>query len=227
MIRKIFLFDQKLTEILEIKDNKIINRLKNVLRLKPGERIFFLNNFEEEAEYEILDNKKWILKRVGYKIRELKPQRKINLFISLIRKEKFELIIEKGTELGVYSFYPLITERSPLKIKKIPERWKQIIGSALEVTNWQNTPLIYQPINLKDLFQKFPSTNFYTGDKNGEKIKINYLPQEVNLIIGPEGGFSERELKILKEKTKFISLGDLNLRTETAVLVFLSLLNFG
>lgn len=226
MIRKIFLFDQKLTEILEVNDEKVINRLKNVLRLKPGDKIFLLNNYEEEASYEIIDNKRWILKRISYQIRNLEPKRRINLYVSLIRKENFELILEKGSELGVYNFYPLITERSSLKIKEIPQRWKQIIGSALEVTSWKHTPQIHQPLTLKEIFSQENLNNFYLAEKSGEKIDVYNLPQELNLIIGPEGGFTEREINFLKPKVKIISLGNIDFRTETAVFIFLSLLNF-
>ncbi|GBD34849.1 Ribosomal RNA small subunit methyltransferase E [bacterium HR35] len=225
MKRKIFLYNQYLTEKLEISDEKIIHRLKNVLRLKPGEKIYFLNNFEEEAEYEVLDNKKWIFKRIDYHLRTLKPKRQINLLISLIRKEKFELILEKGTELGVYSFQPIITQRSSLKIKEIPERWLRIIGESLEVTNWQQTPEIKEIKTLKEVLDE-DLENFYIAHKKGEKIDLNKLPQKINLLIGPEGGFSEEEEKILKEKGRFISLGEIDFRTETAVLIFLSLLNF-
>ncbi|MER3406845.1 MAG: hypothetical protein C4278_00210 [Patescibacteria group bacterium] len=226
MKRKIFLFDQYLEEIIKIKDEKIIHRIKNVLKLKPGEKIIFLNNFEEIAEYKILDNKNFVFRRLNYQKRNLEPKRKINLYLSLIRKENFELILEKGTELGVYNFYPLITERSSLKIKEIPERWQRIIGEALEVTNWKHTPQINKVLNFKDLIRN-DLKNFYVASKNGEKINLNSMPKEINLLIGPEGGFSLQEEKILKEKgVSFVSLGDFDLRTETAVFVFLSLLNF-
>jgi len=225
MKRKIFLWHQELKEFLKIEDKEIINRLKNVLRLKNGERIFFLNNFSQEGEYELLDNKKFIFKRISLKERELVPKRKINLYLSLIRKENFELILEKGTELGVYLFQPVLSQRSSLKIKEIPQRWFKIIGSALEVTNWKHTPEIKEVKTLGEILKEVKE-NFYLAHKSGEKINLNELPEEINLLIGPEGGFSEEEEKMIKEKAKLISLGNFDLRTETACLVFLSLLNF-
>jgi len=225
MKRKIFLWHQKLEVFLKIEDEEIINRLKNVLRLKEGESVFFLNNFSEEGEYELLDSKKFIFKRKNLKERDLVPQRKINLYVSLIRKENFELILEKGTELGVYLFQPVISQRSSLKIKEIPSRWFKIIGSALEVTNWKHTPEIKEIKTLGEILKE-NKENFYLAHKEGEKINLKEMPQEINLLIGPEGGFSEEEEKMIREKTKFISLGDFDSRTETACLVFISLLNF-
>jgi 16S rRNA (uracil1498-N3)-methyltransferase len=225
MRRKIFLWHQELKEFLKIEDEEVINRLKNVLRLKNGDKIFFLNNFSQEGEYELLDNKKFIFKRISLKERDLVPKRKVNLYLSLIRKENFELILEKGTELGVYLFQPVLSQRSSLKIKEIPQRWFKIIGSALEVTSWKHTPEIKEVKTLGEILKEVKE-NFYLAHKGGEKINLNELPEEINLLIGPEGGFSEEEEKMIREKARLISLGNFDLRTETACLVFLSLLNF-
>jgi len=206
MIRKIFIYHQPLTEILEINDDETIHRLKNVLRLKPGDKIWFLNDLEEIAEYEVQDSKKWILKRLNYSLRNLEPQRKINLYVSLIRKEKFELILEKGTELGVYHFYPVISDRSSIKIKTLPSRWFKIIGSAMEVVNWKHTPHLHSPIFLSELLKE-DLENFYTAHPEGELINPKDLPHTLNLLIGPEGGLAKENLSFLRKKQALFHWG--------------------
>lgn len=227
MNRKIFILNQEFKDFINIKDHKIIHRLSKVLKLKKGETIHLINNFEEESEYKILDDQNWILQRLSIQKRALEPKRKINLYFSLIKKNKIEFIIEKGSEMGVYKFYPLITKRSSLKINYIPNRWYKIIGKSLETTSWKHYPQINQIQTFKKVSQHLDKNSFFTAEKSGEKINLDKLPKEINLIIGPEGGFDPEELKILKEKTNLISLGDFNLKSETAMIIFLSLLNFG
>lgn len=223
MRRKIFINKElKNITVMEIDDKQIIKRLKRVYRLKPKDTIYFVGKDLVEGIFLLEDIQKMRFKKLKENSRKALPQKKINLFISFIKRGNFEFILRKATELGVNSIIPLIADRSQWKTKDISERWRKIVFSALEVTDWNFIPKIERPICIKEI----PRSSFVL-EKNGMMFNKNLFNKEVNLVVGPEGGFSENELNILKNKNcKFVSLGTINLRTETAVLVALSLLNF-
>ncbi len=223
MKRKIFISkDLKNIDEIEIDDREVIERIKKVYRLKPKDTIYFVGKDLVEGIFLFDDPKRMRFKKLKEIIREVSPEKKINLFLSFIKKENFEFILRKASELGVFSIIPLITERSPWKVKETSERWEKIIYSVLEVTEWNFLTEIKNPIYIKEI----PEGSFVL-EKGGVLFNKNLFEKEVNLVVGPEGGFSEKELEILKNKNcKFISLGDITLRAETAVLVALSLLNF-
>jgi len=224
MKRKIFVpFYLKENELIEIKNFEIINRIKNVYRLKKGEKIIFVDKNAYEGVYELIDQERLLFKLIFLRKRKLLPKHKINLYLSFIKKERFELILEKSFELGISEITPLITERTSWYIEKIAERWEKILLKGLEIAEWNFLPKINKPIYLKDVPYKS-----YVLDKNGVSIKKLKLNNLINLVVGPEGGFSNKELKLFKEKKcYFISLTKTNLRTETAVFIAVSLINFG
>ncbi len=221
MKRKIFI-NIDLENKIKIEDKKVINRVKNVYKLKQGDTIIFINGSLYEGKYVFVDPKKMIFERLEIYKRNILPKREINLFLSFIRKDNFEFIIEKAGELGVKSITPLITERCQWKTEIVSERWLKILYSSLEVAEWGFLPEIKNPVKLENM----PGDSIIL-DKQGEKIDFNSTPLKLNIAVGPEGGFSDKEIKILKNKNcKFISLGDVTLKTDTAVLAALALLNF-
>ena len=224
MKRKIFI-DGTIGEkqILKIEDHSIIERIKKVYKLKPKDTIIFVGQDLIEGIFIYADPKNFIFKKLEAYKRTASPKRKINLYLSFIKKDNFELVLKKSAELGVYKIIPVISERSPWSTNKIPDRWIKIIKSALEVTEWNFIPEIKKPILIKNLPDKI-----FVLEKSGNIYENSFFDkEEINILIGPEGGFSDKELKLLKEKEcSFISLGNITLRTETAIFVILSLLNF-
>ncbi|GEM_PF-2201766 len=223
MKRKIFLETEiQNKEFLEIEDKKIQHRIKKVYKLKPGDTIFFVGNDLYEGIYVLIDPSTWKFKRVECYKRSLLPPREVNLFLSFIRKNNFELILEKASELGVKRVIPLITERSSWSTTEVSKRWEKILHSSLEVSEWGYLPEIGTPIKVKDLPQ-----NCFILEKDGEVLDVKNIKDPINIVVGPEGGFSDKEKKIFEEKDcKIISLGKITLKTETAIFVILSLLNF-
>ena len=132
-------------------------------------------------------------------------------------------MLEKGTELGVSYFHPIISERSEKKNINF-ERAGKIIKEASEQSGRGSLPSIEELIDFKDsLDNNFPSIAFHpAGDKfnkdDFEKEKV------VGIFIGPEGGWSDRELEMFKEKEiKILSLGAQILKAETAAIAVSSL----
>jgi 16S rRNA (uracil1498-N3)-methyltransferase len=162
--------------------------------------------------------------------------------MALIKKDNFEWVLEKCTELGVSRFVPIMAERSEKKNIDI-ERAKRIIKEACEQCGRGDLPELLEIKNLDEILSE---ENLITFDGDGEKLQsrkfsevlgfpdvaydatsgqtIRKLPA-LSLLIGPEGGWSDRELAKFKEKNMPIySLGNLTLRAETAAIVAAALL---
>jgi len=164
----------------------------------------------------------------------------ITLFQGIPKFEKMELIIQKNTEVGIKSIVPVIMERTVVKLdekiasKKL-ERWQKIAEIAAKQSMRDIIPQIGNITKLKDI----DTTEFdavlvaYENEEHNmlktelqkleRKIKSNNSSEQqynIAIVIGPEGGISEKELVMLAEKNaKFVSLGKRILRTETAGVV--------
>ena len=165
---------------------------------------------------------------------------KINLYQGIVKYDKFEYIIEKSVELGVFSITPVVMDNCIFKFKnekidKKIDRYNKISKSASEQSKRSIIPKVNNPINfleminmIKDNYNNFlfyeNSKDFNKTKENIEKIK-NINKDFVNIIIGPEGGFSEKEIELSKNfNVKILTLGKRILRTETASIVALSFL---
>jgi len=146
---------------------------------------------------------------------------RLGLGFALIKKPKLEFILEKCTELGVTEFIPLLSERSVALKKEIEERWLKILKEAVKQSGRSRIPEIRKPLNLEKIEEI--ATNYNTrlfGDVNGEKLipEVN-LEGDILVIIGPEGGFTEKERKFLLNKGfTNVKLAKSILRAETAAI---------
>lgn len=208
-----------------IADKDLIHQWVKVFRLKTGDKVILFDGtgFDYVSEIVSLSKNESFFKVVEKKLNENIPKKEIHLFQSIIKKDNFEWVLEKGTELGVSCFHPIVSERSEKKNINF-ERVKKIIKEASEQSGRGSLPILGDLTDLeKSLNNDFPSIAFHpTGDKfdrdNFEKEKV------VGVFIGPEGGWSERELEIFKEKdVKIFSLGPQILRAETAAVSVSSL----
>jgi len=232
-----FYIEEKLRDLpagrqVQIFDEAILHQMKNVFRLEVGDKVIFFDGQEKErgkdyeCNIELLSKKegKFIVEKIN---ENFIPERKVTLYISLIKKENFELTIEKATELGVSKIVPIITERVQKKNIDL-DRCRRIIKEASEQCGRGDLPEIIEPMNLEEIFTEDVS-NLIAFDMSGENFKtyqlIN-LPRRqaglktYQLLIGPEGGWSDEELNIFKDKKiKMYSLGNTVLRAETAAIV--------
>lgn len=128
-----------------INDEALSRQLKNVLRLKSGDRIVVFDGSGDDFECEIVSfgELKLIEKRKSIVL----PKKDITLFVSLIKKDKMEWVMQKGTEIGVSHFVPIISERSEKKDLNI-ERARKIIIEACEQSGRSTIPTLSDPISL-------------------------------------------------------------------------------
>lgn len=160
----------------------------------------------------------------------------INLFQSISSNEKMDMVIQKATELGVSSIQPIFTSRSTVKlsldrIKKRLIHWRQVSISACGQSGRSKIPTIKSPIGF-DRFVEGITTNSLNlllhPDNSKESSNLpNKYSGDINIFIGPEGGFSQDEVLLLKKQNCInVQLGSRILRTETAPLAIIAILQY-
>ena len=233
----------------QIKNNIIIitggdvNHIKNVLRLKISDEIEVCNkNTEENYACKITNlTNDFIECKIISKIEEKSEGNvKIDLFQGLPKFDKMELIIQKGTELGISKFIPVKFNRCIVKIDKKDEnkkidRWKKIVEVASKQSGRDIIPEVKNIVGIKEICDIIKEYDIvilaYELEKNNSlknellKIKNTKDNYRIAIIIGPEGGIENEEVNLLKDAgAKVVSLGKRILRTETACLQMASII---
>jgi 16S rRNA (uracil1498-N3)-methyltransferase len=153
------------------------------------------------------------------------PSPMIHLAVALPRQEsRMEWLLEKSVELGVQQITPLITQRG-IRDRIRTDRLEKIMISALKQSMSAHLPVLNLATDLEEFIQMHHSQILLAHCLSGPKKLIGQvrLKPQITLMIGPEGDFSGQEVMTLSKKNAIsVSLGDLRLRTETAVLVALS-----
>ena len=203
----------------------------NVMRLKRGSKINFFNKGGEWlSEIVFLDRDRVEIKFLN-KIKESFPASNIELAICLVKKNPMEIILQKATELGVSRIIPIISERTEVKDLNL-DRANKITIEATEQSNQLNPPKINQMINLKDVINSISKeTKLFFADINSKhtpSLKDIEGIKNISILIGPEGDFSPSERELILKKSNVIpfSLSKNILRTDTAVISAISLVNF-
>lgn len=216
---------------LEISQREIIHKIKNVLRLKVQDAIYIFNGQGKEGKFKILEisSEQIYLKREGEILYREKPQFKISLCFPLMHQEKVKFILQKATELGVMRFIPFICERSlqkfPLSDKLL--KWKKIIIEAVRQSERFWLPEIVSDFKILEFLKNIDSGLKFFADRQGEILKKDRDIQEVVLVTGPEGGFTQKEKSFLRENNFIpLKLSPYNLRAETANIAAVTLLNY-
>ena len=202
--------------------------LAKVMRINIGKK-FSLFNQNGEWEAKITNITKGIVEfSTIKKLRSKDNEKEIWLAFAPIKFNYLNLMIQKATELGVSKFIPILTERTI--VRKINyERLNKIIIESCEQSNRINIPSIEKPQSLDKFLSNNSDINLIFGDLNTNNKKIKISNSKPNcLLIGPEGDYSAEEIKkILNFKgSQSIKLSDNILRSETAVISALSVINY-
>ncbi|MGA1291541.1 MAG: RsmE family RNA methyltransferase [Pelagibacteraceae bacterium] len=203
--------------------------LVNVMRAKRGGNVNFFNkNGEWLSEIVFLEKDRVEVKFLS-KIKENTNTHNVELAICLVKKNAMEIILQKATELGIRKIIPIISERTEVKEINF-ERANKIVIEATEQSNQLEPPQISEILNLKD-FLNINRNKIFFADINSDyslKKKDFKEGETVTVLVGPEGDFSptERELILNGSTTVAFSLSKNILRTDTAVISAISLVNF-
>ncbi|RPG76517.1 MAG: 16S rRNA (uracil(1498)-N(3))-methyltransferase [Euryarchaeota archaeon TMED85] len=222
-------YPKKLDEYIEISDNKS-HKISSVLRMKKGEKIniFDGKGNSQIMEIEELSKDKISLRRIYSIVKKQKKQPEIILAISLVKLSRFEIAVEKTSELGVSKIIPLITENTnDIFVKRINDnrldRMKNISISASEQCGNDFISEIKSPLTLEQIMSlNDEDTGLVLFYENLKEMKNNSIDikkfKKIIVLIGPEGGFSDEEFQNLQNKSIVLSLGEHILRTETAAI---------
>ena len=209
----------------------------NVMRMKLNDKIEIVYN-EKVYMCEINDISK---KDVSYSVKDIidvnnELPLKVTIAVSLVNEKKLDFILQKCTELGVYDFILVNSDRSKIKIdgkeKKKIERWNTITKEAAEQSHRNIKPIVRDIMSINDVLKLDYDLKLTCSTKENEKTIKNVLHNSTNcdriiIVVGPEGGLTVSEEEKL-EKNGFIpvTLGNLILRTETVPMYIMSLINY-
>lgn len=209
--------------MLTLTDSDLIHQVSTVFRMQKGDRIILCDGKNKEAEIEITDLSKKSLDGKVLSTRTIPPLSKnIHLFVSLPKKSLFETIVEMTTELGVATITPILAERS-VKTGLNDERINKIAREAAELSGRGIVPDTRDIVDFEKAIAATPGKKFLC-DKVGRAISQRDLKEkDITIFIGPEGGFTEKELTLAKENgIDIVSLGETTLRIETAAITALA-----
>ena len=205
-----------------------------VLRLTAGKPITVFNGLGSEYTAIIKSIEK---KSVTIQITEKRDTNKesplhTHLALALSKGDRFDWALQKATELGVTEITPLFTERTEVKLnneraEKKHQHWQNTLISACEQCQRNVLPKLNQPVTLTGFLQKLPACDlhFMLHHHAEQVLDTDLQPKSICLLVGPEGGFSDNEFNQAQSvNVKALTLGPRVLRTETAPLAALSVL---
>ena len=206
--------------------------LREVLRLKAGDEVQVFDGEgrefravvsqarRESAELELRDE-----------IESPKPESplKLTLAVALLKGEKFDLVVQKGTELGVNKFIPLVTRYADIRLRdeadaaKRITRWQRIALEAAKQCGRSFVPEVTAPAQFASVINENPCLLF--SERGGQALNTDLKTKSLTAIIGSEGGWSEEELNAARdENVSIVTLGGRILRAETAAITTAALL---
>jgi 16S rRNA (uracil1498-N3)-methyltransferase len=220
--------DRFFSENFEFIEGEEFHHLYNVLRHNVGDKILAFDGKLNEYLCEIVEIQKnrARIKKIE-KIENIEYDFNIAIAPALIKKENFELMLEKVVEIGVKEIYPIITKYSVVKIREKKERWEKIILNACKQSRRQIIPKLHNILTLNEIAQisKNYSLKLFANPKSSRNLFSFEKADSVIILIGPEGGFSNEEENYLKSNGFFdFSLGNFILRSETAAIVSVGLI---
>jgi 16S rRNA (uracil1498-N3)-methyltransferase len=214
------------------------HQIRHVLRMRAGDRLVVLDDSGWERVVELTSVAKSVV--IGHVIDERlavgEPRTKISLYQGVLRAQKFEWVLQKGTELGLIEFVPVVCERSVVgdleDVDRKQGRWGRIIREAAEQSGRGRLPVL-RPATLFSqgcqrakragglalvLWETEKTTSLksvLTGDEEGQN-----RPFSISIFIGPEGGLTKEEIESAGSyQVQPVGLGPRTLRAETAGLV--------
>ena len=226
---RLFFSDTLLANMIGKLDKDQSHYLSKVMRVKENE-VFSLFNKEGEWEAKVLGIFKNIVEfKIIKQLRQKEITKELWLAFSPIKSNYQNFMLQKATELGVTKFLPIIFDRTVVrKINK--DRIEKIVIEASEQSNRINVPTIEVAQDLNGFLKKNSMNLIFTDlNSNIKKIdKSKFTDKPVCIIIGPEGDFSETEReKILSFKgVQPIKINENILRSETAVISAISIINY-
>ncbi len=211
-------------------------QMARVLRMNAGDHVIALDNSGWEFEVELTgDGRGRVLKKRQPLTESIHH---LTVYLSVIKWDKFEYALQKGTEVGVARFVPVISAHSFLQKTAVikpnrQKRWRRIIAESAEQCRRSRLSVLAEPMLLADAMAEWstydyafmPAVYAKAETVSLRAMELPSTPQKLALAIGPEGGFTDEEVKNGRFHSAIpVSLGKRVLRAETAVVVASALL---
>ena len=220
-----FFVDKKINRDQELKiEGENFHHCITVLKHKISDNIIIFDNKENEFFCKIVEiKKKYLTVEVQYLIPQKELGCNIDVYQCLPKGKAIEDIIEKSVELGVKRLIPVVSERTIKKPEQVKKRWLDIAESATKQCGRNDFMEILEPISYSDIFRDNKSDLkiiFYENSKN-KITKVSFdKPDSISIIIGPEGGFSNKEVGLARDNDFIdVSLGNTVLKSTTALIL--------
>lgn len=209
--------------VVRLYDKKICNQIKNVLRLGVHDQVVLSNMAGKEAHALITG---LTATSASFEILEVvqnmnEPDGSVTLYCAILKKENFEWVAQKTTEIGIKELIPLITART-IKTNFSPQRLSAIMTEAAEQSGRGVVPTIGSICSFESALNRALSEgDVFVFDRQGDAIekRLEYK-RSCSIIIGPEGGWDEKEMELIRKSNAYVvSLGPLTFRAETAAII--------
>jgi 16S rRNA (uracil1498-N3)-methyltransferase len=235
-MNRFFLSENQIVGDTVIFPSDITHQIRHVLRLDDGDVVEVLNNKGDVFRVSLtsmLSHGNGTGKIIGVEKIPAKIKTRLSLCFGLSHRDKVELILQKGTEVGVSGFYPFISSRTLVQSAKLSthkkDRWERIIREAAEQSRRIHLPVLNQPLRFDQCLVKMQENQSLCllawESAEAEQLSLSQLlgksrGESIAVYVGPEGGFSEEEVRQARDSgCNIISLGKRILRMETAAIV--------
>jgi 16S rRNA (uracil1498-N3)-methyltransferase len=213
--------------------------LREVLRLKPGDEVYVFDGVGREVACAVREVRRdQTLLEI---LREVEPARaespfKLTLGLALLKGDKFDLVVQKTTELGVFAIVPVATKLSDIKLRNDTDaekrvmRWQRIALEAAKQSGRAVVPRVLNPEGFDEFLQRDDEQRIVFSERGGQPVTAVTRERSAHVsaatvLVGPEGGLSDAEVSGAQESGwALITLGGRVLRAETAAITITALL---
>lgn len=211
-----------------------VHQIRNVLRMSPGDQFTVLDDsgWEYQVEVAVLDRERVEARILNKKLAVAEPRTKITLYQAVLKAPSFELVLQKGTELGVVEFVPIISDRCVISAlddvsESKMQRWRRIIQEAAEQSGRGRLPRLRPVLFFPQACERARHSDLALLPWEEERrttlhsVLTSYpdkwRPFSVSIFVGPEGGFTSKEVDHARHYGIIpVTLGPRVLRAETA-----------
>ena len=200
--------------------------LRDVLRLKPGDEVYVFDGLGHEFRSTVSKlSRDEVELRIDAEVDPAKPesQLQLNLGVALLKGEKFDLVVQKATELGVTKITPLITRYADIHLRDASDatkrvtRWQRIALEAAKQSGRAFVPEISLPVAFENLEIEGAAVMF--SERGGEGLESLPATTSITALIGSEGGWADEEIETARARGfHVVTLGGRILRAETAAI---------
>ncbi len=241
-MHRFFVAPTSIHENTVILQGDIAHQIRNVLRMAPGDHICVLDNsgMEYEIELSTIERSEVFGQVIEKRANSSELPIHVTLYQGMPKKDKFEWILQKGTELGISHFVPIITERTIAipksdRIDKKLDRWQRIVSEAAEQSGRAVLPDLSEPTAFSELNTLIQNHDLCVilWEETHQETRLKTILSEnsgiknIAIIVGPEGGLTPTEVELAQDYgAKTASLGALILRTETAAIYAAAVIHY-